>query len=450
MLADDWVFGWEVDHDPSMPNHSTVPVRYIDSATALDDTTLVLHWSQTYPHANALIREHLNPMQRAKHEALFKADRERFITSPAWNFEYIGLGPFRLAEWTQGAQLRYEAFGDYFLGRPKLDTIVVRFLNDPNTLIANILSESIDVYLPLGLEKEAALDLQKGWAAAGTGNQIFIYPDGRLRYVEVQMRPDYQRPRALNDRKVREALLRIIDRQEFMEVAIAGLGKTADSWVLPDDPARDSIYQGTIPDYGHDTQRAQRLLEEAGFRRGADGTLVHQPSGERFETAVWNTRGGGHDKENSLVADHMRAMGILMEQYIIPTSRMDDREHRPSFPGLNITSRTVTFDFENALFRYRGPRSTEPLGTPRNGYNNPKLVALVDRLQVAVGQGERSDVQRQIMQTVMHELPILPLHWDVETLTVRKGVTGPAGRTGRHVNYPLTTWNIAEWDRSSE
>ena len=59
MVADDWVFGWEVDHDSGMPNHSTVPVRYIDSAMALDDNTLVLHWSQTYPHANALIREHL-------------------------------------------------------------------------------------------------------------------------------------------------------------------------------------------------------------------------------------------------------------------------------------------------------------------------------------------------------------------------------------------------------
>src|SRR5204862_291060 len=74
MVADDWVFGWEVDHDPSMPNYTTVPVRYVDNATAPDDTTLVLRWSQTYPHADALLRENLNPMQRAKHEALFRAD----------------------------------------------------------------------------------------------------------------------------------------------------------------------------------------------------------------------------------------------------------------------------------------------------------------------------------------------------------------------------------------
>src|SRR4029453_4150041 len=52
MVADDWVFGWEVDHDPTMPNATNVPVRYIDAATAIDDTTLLLHWSKTSPFRN--------------------------------------------------------------------------------------------------------------------------------------------------------------------------------------------------------------------------------------------------------------------------------------------------------------------------------------------------------------------------------------------------------------
>lgn len=448
MLADDWVFGWEVDRDPLMPNFTTVPVRYIDSLKAVDDTTIVLHWTQPYPYADALVREHVNPMQRAKHEALYRADRERFINSPAWNFEYVGLGPFKLVDWRQGSQIRYEAFEDFYRGRPKLDVVIVRFLHDPTTLLANILSDSIDVYLPLGLDEEAAHELQRGWAAPGTGNQMLVYPDGRLRYLEIQNRPDYQRPKALADRRVREAIYRAIDRQELMEVVTGGLGKPADSWLLPDDPLRSSVFRGAIADYSRNPERAQRLLEEAGFRRGADGVLAHQPSGDRFETAVWNTRGGGNEKENAIVAGHMRALGMQVEQYIIPTSRMDDSEHRASFPSTNMTARTVTLDFENAIFRYRPPTATSPLGSPRHGYNNPRMIDLVDRLQVTVNESDRLQVQRQIMEVIFQDLPILPMYWNVETLTLRKGITGPGPRTGRHVNYPLTTWNVHEWDRT--
>jgi len=445
MVADDWVFGWEVDHDPLMPNFSTVPIRYIDSVTAPDDATLFMHWTQTYPFANALLRRQVSPLQRARHEALYKSDSDRFINSTAWSSEFIGLGPYRIGEWNQGSFIRFEAFDQYHRGRPRIDVVVVRFLQDANTLLANVLADAVDVYLPLGLEKEAARDLRNNWAAEGTGNQVLAYPDGRLRFVEVQMRPDYQRPAALSDRRTREAIYRGLDRGEVMEGVIGGLGQVADSWVLPTDPARENEFRGLIPDYSRDLQRGQRLMEEIGYRRGGDGIFVNA-QGARFETAIWNTPGGGNAKENTIVADQLRSFGIPTEQYLIPASRLDDSEHRASFPGLSLTALTVTLDFENARFRYRAPTRTAPLGSPRNGYENPEAIALVDRLQVTVPASERVQLQRQIMQIALHELPIMPMYWDVETLTIRKGVVGPLARTGRHTNYPLSTWNIAEWD----
>ncbi len=447
MLADDWVFGWEVDHDPAMPNVSTVPVRYITSVTALDESTLLMQWSQTYPFANALLRRQVSPLQRARHEALYKSDSDRFINSTAWSSEFIGLGPYRIARWEQGSLIRFEAFDEYYRGRPRIDVVVVRFVLDANTLLANILADAIDIYLPLGLEKEAARDLRGNWAAEGTGNQVLAYPDGRLRFVEVQMRPDYQRPAALADRRTREAIYRALDRGEVMEGVIGGLGQVADSWILPTDPARETDFRGIIPDYSRDPQRAQRLMEEVGYRRAPDGSLVGAQGG-RFETTIWNTPGGGNAKENSIVSDQLRTFGIPTEQYLIPASRLDDNEHRASFPGLSLTALTATLDFENARFRYRGPTRTAPLGSPRNGYENPGAIELGDRLQVTVPAAERVQLQRQIMQIALGDLPILPMYWDVETLTTRKGITGPAARTGRHVNYPLSTWNIAEWDRT--
>lgn len=446
MTADDWVFGWEVDHDPTMPNFATVPVRYISGARAANEHTLILEWSQTFPFANGLTRGQLNPLQRARFEGLYQTDHDRLINSPAWSTEFIGLGPFRIAEWTAGAQLKLAAVDAFYLGKPRVDTLIVRFLRDPNTLLANILSDAIDVYLPLGLQQEAVVDLQRSWAAPDTGNRVLVYPDGRLRFVEVQWRPDLQKPKALADQRVREAMYRSIDRQPLADAIIPTGSQAADSWLLPNDPLRGTVFKGAVPDYSFNRAASQRLLEQAGFRRGADGVLANPATSERFETLVWNTNGGGNEKENSIVADSLRSIGIAAEQYIIPASLLDDSAARASFPGVNITARTVTADFENAQLRYREPTRTTPLGAPRGGYNNPEVNALVDRLQVTIPDDERAQIAREVMERVLQDLQLLPLYWNVETLTTRKGVTGVEGRSGRYNQYPLATWNVYAWD----
>jgi peptide/nickel transport system substrate-binding protein len=275
---------------------------------------------------------------------------------------------------------------------------------------------------------------------------VLIYPDGRLRFVEVQWRPDLQKPKALSDRRVREALYRSIDRQSLADAIIPTGAQGADSWLLPNDPLRATVFKGTIPTYSFDRAASVRLLQQAGFRRGADGIMANPAAGERFETLVWNTNGGGNEKENSIVADSLRSVGIAAEQYILPASLLDDSAARASFPGISISARTVTAEFENAQLRYREPTRTAPLGAPRGGYNNTEVNDLVDRLQITIPDDERAQITRQIMERVLRDLQLMPLYWNVETLTIRKGVTGPEGRTGRYNQYPLATWNVYAWD----
>jgi peptide/nickel transport system substrate-binding protein len=321
-------------------------------------------------------------------------------------------------------------------------------MHDPNTLFANIASDAIDVYLPAGIEMESIAELQRGWAAPGTGNQVFLYPDNRMRFLEVQMRPEYQRPVSLNDPRVRQAIYQAIDRKAMLDVVNDGYGSVADSWVLPDDPRRAGAFRGVIPDLPFDTNASVRILAEVGWRRGSDGILVNT-AGERFEFEVRSTAGGGAETELAVTAQWLQAIGIHTVQYQLPANLLSDREFRARFPGVSFTSLTVTPLFENDRLRFRGPTRVEPLGTPRNGYNNPRVIDLVDRLQVTIGQADRAELQRQILDLVLRELPIMPMSWDVDELTVRKGVRGVGPRSGVNVTFPLNTWNVHEWDLES-
>jgi ABC-type transport system substrate-binding protein len=82
----------------------------------------------------------------------------------------------------------FTRFDAYHQGRPPLDRVVVRFLGDQNTMIANILSGTVDLLLPDGVGLEAAAEVQQRWA--GTGHQVRFDVLESPWQVEIQRRPD--------------------------------------------------------------------------------------------------------------------------------------------------------------------------------------------------------------------------------------------------------------------
>src|SRR5207245_4301789 len=134
---------------------------------------------------------------------------------------------------------------------------------------------------------------------------------------------------------VRQAFYQAINREELAGVMSHGLAPIADSWVRPSDPLRAELAP-SIPQYPYDPAEATRLLAQAGWSRGADGVLVHQPDGERFEIEVWSIPQTG-ERPATLVASDWRAIGADARVYAIPAARSDDREHQVTFPGVEMT-----------------------------------------------------------------------------------------------------------------
>ena len=65
--------------------------------------------------------------------------------------------------------MEFTAFDDYFLGRPKVDRIIYRIISDPNTTLANVLSNEVDVSLDQALSVEGTMVADREWAARGEG-----------------------------------------------------------------------------------------------------------------------------------------------------------------------------------------------------------------------------------------------------------------------------------------
>jgi len=434
----DLEFSYTVYRDPDVPTGTAAltALRHMERVDASDPLKFVIYWSQPFVRANEALG--LIPLPRHALEETYRTDKSNVPNSTLFHSEFLGLGPYRLARWESGSHVEFTRFDQYFLGRPPLDTVVVRFLGDSNTMVANILSGTVDILLPIGVEVEQAMEVKQRWE--GTGNVVRAELRGSIREVNIQHRPEYARPiSGLTNQTVRQGLYHAIDRQAMADVMTHGMGPVADSWFHTDHEQRRQL-ERYIPQYPHDPARALLLLAQAGWVRGSDGMLIQQSTGERFELQISGDQSGGLEAEQNILADGWKAVGLRMNLYIVPNALRGDPAHGDTLPGVKIGSfaadRYYTDINHSANISSEANRWS---GRNRGGFANRRVDGLLDQLQVTIDPGPRLALHGELLREVLTDIARMPLYWDVDPVLYLKGVTGIQGRR---------PWNLLEWDKA--
>lgn len=121
-------------------------------------------------------------------------------------------------------------------------------------------------------------------------------------------------------------------------------------------------------------------------------------------------------------------------------------ELRAQLPGARIGSLPRS-GFTGARLYYHSKTIASPenrwAGANRNGYDNPAVDAILDRLVTTIEPPERLGLHRQLLQTQMADVPFIPLHVAVGATICHEAVSGIVSP------LPARNWhfNIHEWDK---
>lgn len=444
LTSDDFLLGWEYLNHPGALITKRGWSASTDKIEALDAATLVVSFGQiditaTDSHAGGQVV--LRAMPRHILGATFAAgDIDVFHAHPHWKDNFVGLGPYKVVKRELGSHIEFVRYDDYLGGRPPLDRVILRYYFDTGALLAAILAGEVDHYGGPSIGVAEAVELQRRWA--GTGNQVLIGPEGSLQSLTPQFRPDVVSLKALLERPVRQALYRGLDRQGATDVKSQGLGPIADSWILPDDPLRQTAYRDAITQYLYDLARAQRELEDMGWRKGSDGILVN-PAGERFEFEIRLRPEHQAAGELAVFADSYKRMGVSIFQTIKTPLQLTDREFTTLFPGMRAPANSYQ-GYQTVLFNSRnmaGPANRYN-GQDRNGYNNPQMDSLLDRQSITIPADERARLQAEIVRIGTTDLPALPVYWEVHVIVAVDKVRGVVKPNPEST----TNWDLPSWD----
>src|SRR5438067_4164488 len=231
LSPEDFAFALRVYKTPELGSSSIPPVPDMDEITALDTRTLLIRWKRPYVDAAALTYT-FQALPRHILEDDFKTmDAVAFSGHPFWTLQYVGLGPYRLDRWEPGTSLEGSAFENYALGRPKIDRIRIQLVNDPQTTMASVLAGEVQYVTNFTFSVDQGQVLEQTWAANGGGTVQYSPTQRRLGLI--QMRPEYQQPKALADVRVRYAVAHGMDDQTRVDVLDGGTGQVAYTMASP-------------------------------------------------------------------------------------------------------------------------------------------------------------------------------------------------------------------------
>jgi peptide/nickel transport system substrate-binding protein len=210
----------------------------------------------------------------------------------------IGTGAYRLAEVSPGESYIFEANPDYFLGAPKVGTIIAKIVKDRTQQFNQLRTGEAAAVLssvPPAQVQQLADDPN---IEISTGADFFNYV-----YYMNGSRPPF------DQLAVRQAIAKAIDTQSLVDVVLLGQGVELPlSWYHPDLPWAINIARE------YDPEGARTLLEEAGLV-DSDGDGVREFNGRPAEYEILcDVNNPVEVRATELIAGWLEDVGISASQ----------------------------------------------------------------------------------------------------------------------------------------
>lgn len=443
LTVEDFVFAFRVYSAPGMQGiFESIPQDRIERLTGVEPQTIRVEWGSPFLHTGS----GLGPLPRAHLSEPFAAfqqdgQRDAFMALRFWTTGYVGAGPYRLTQWEPAVYLEGEAFDGHALGRPKIDRVVVRLINDENTALTNILSGHVHLTMTQAIRFEHAMILRQQGGFNDTEKK------GKIHYIASstttavpQHRPEYQQTPGLLDLRVRKAIAHAIDRAAINEGVFDGAAPVPYTFVDPEASYAEEINR-SVTRHPYDPKRTEQLMIEAGYSRGAGGFFV-DPRGERFRPAVWNSAGAQREKMVAILLDTWQRAGLEAEGVTLPAALERDQQARATYPGILVHGISTGTTSLSSL-------TTEQIGTPANrwggqnrgGWSHPDFDLLWDRYNGTLVLSEQIQAYVQMMKLDSEHVVRFPLHYSLNVVTHVAALKGPQGDASH--------WNVHQWELTS-
>ena len=352
--------------------------------------------------------------------------------APENNAPPVASGPFKFKEWRKGDQVILVRNDNYFKGAPYIDEFVLKVVADTNVLAAQLKTGELTAgtITPTdiaGFQGEDRLKMYK-WQANS--------------YTYIGWRGNNPNVGFLADKRVRQALSYGVDTAAVVQSVLLGEGAKQIqhhpnvSWAAA--PEKD------LSAYNYDKAKAEELLKQAGFAKGADG--IFAKDGKPLAISIV-TNQGNKTRETFLqvATEQYKQIGVKITpkveafESLVPKLTGGSAEIEAVIIGWSLSADPDSF----TIWHSSNVASPTKAGNNFVGYANPEVDKLIEqgRNGPDCSQAARQKVYQQMNKILNDDAPYM-FGFSPKTIMVADGRIQGID-PGTFNLYGL--WNINTW-----
>ncbi|MBY0206351.1 peptide/nickel transport system substrate-binding protein [Paenibacillus intestini] len=325
----------------------------------------------------------------------------------------VGTGPYTFVKWDGNADIVVAKNKDYNWGPetvenkgvPHIDTITFKIVPEEATRIGSVQSKQVLAAETVPPQNIAALksDPNQQLLQANTVGLPYTL------FFNLRKAP-------WDDVKVRQAVQSAVDVESIVKTLYLGNYERAWSALSPGILGYDKALEGSITP---DINRANQLLEEQGWVKGADGIRVKD--GKKL-TLRYVDGSPNREKRNDIAAiiqQQLKPLGIAVEVVItkdIATVIYQNWDY-------DLYGNSQVNSDPNALYAFYHT-SAEGERPTLSGLSEPKIDQLLEQGAVETDSAKRVDIYSQIQKYLIEQAVILPIYVFPYTVAASKNVEG--------------------------
>jgi len=406
--ADDVVFSFA--RIPTLllsPGSFVYAVKPIVQAEVVDPYTLRLHTATPVPlmpynltNVAIVSKRHGDGMSTASFNSLQSA---------------IGTGPYRITAFSVGDQATLQRNDAWWDTQPYWTTVSYRSVTENASRIAALRTGEADIIDQVPTNDVADLKANPKVAIIAMPGQRLIYlaPDASRKLspfvTDLAGKPLEVNP--LRDPRVRRALSLAINRAGLKDHIMDGYAAPTGQLM----PEGLSGYEPAITVDPYDPEHAKKLLAEAGYPAGF-GLTLHGPNNRYVNDA----------KLAEAVAQMWTRAGVKTQVDVMPAAAFFSRALRAEFSmrlaGWGSDTGEASSDLTELVASSDPAKGRGAVFMP-DKYSNPKVDTIIEQALATIDQEKRESLYREAERLAMPDMPIIPLHHQVNIWAVRQGLT---------------------------
>ena len=240
-----------------------------------DDKTITINYLEASPSILSGVWAYPTPRHHYGDITAGEVTMDELVASDAVRVNPIGFGPYKVTKIVPGESVQFERYEDYWRGEPALKSLVLQVVNS-KSIVKAVESGDIDI-ATIPADQFKSVENLSNIELLAKVDLAYTYIGFKLGKWDADAEENVTDPDAkLADKRVRQAMWHAMDNEVIGKEMYHGLRFPATTLIIP---VFDTYHDATNPGRAYDPDKANELLDEAGFddvdgdgiREDADG-----------------------------------------------------------------------------------------------------------------------------------------------------------------------------------